>query len=114
MNDVTVIGFVDEESEVEFVRQISDATLNSLLSMRSTPEKPVAAPVVKICRLKSPRQQFGPQSQSYSAIYCLNNEAVEMCRDLDIALRVIGAWNEMPEEVSYDLEAHYLTKAERQ
>jgi hypothetical protein len=33
-----------------------------------------------------------------------------MCEDLGMNLRIIGGMDEMPDEVSYDLEAHYLPK----
>ena len=98
------------QEEAEFLRQISDATLDSLLSMHAAREKAGDLPVVKICRLKKPRQQYGPQSKDYSALYCLNNEALAMCEDLQLSLQILGEVNDLPTEVSYDLEAHYLPK----
>ena len=113
MSHVTVVGFVDEESDAGFVRQLSDATLASLLSLHAAPEKNEQSPIVKVCRLKSPRQQFGAKSKDYVAVYCLNAAAVAMCEDLDITLTIIGEMDDMPDEVSYDLEAHYLPKEVR-
>ena len=111
MSAITVIGFVDDESETEFVRRISDATLNTLLAMRAAPEADLPPPVIHVCRLRSPRQQLGPQARDYRAAYALNEAAVAMCEDLGLTPRVIGGMDEMPDEVSYDLEAHYLPKS---
>jgi hypothetical protein len=52
---ITVVGFADEEGEAEFIRRISDATLNTLLAMHAEPEKDPHPPVIHVCRLRSPR-----------------------------------------------------------
>ena len=113
MSKVTVVGFTNEDEEVEFVRRVSDATLKALLALHAAPERSEQAPVVKACRLQSPRRQFGPKGDDFSAVYCLNDAAVSMCEDLKLALQVIGVMDEMPVEVSYDLEAHYLPTEEQ-
>lgn len=110
MSKVTVVGFTNEDEEIEFVRRVSDATLQALLALHAAPERSEQAPVVKVCRLQSPRREFGPKGDDYAAVYCLNDVAVQMCEDLKLSLQVIGELDEMPIEVSYDLEAHYLPK----
>ena len=108
MSAITVIGFVEEEGETEFVRRISDATLNTLLAMHAAPGHGLSPAVIHVCRLRSPRQQVGPQARDYRSVYALNEAAVSMCEDLGISLSVLGKMDAMPDEVSYDLEAHYI------
>ena len=110
MSTIAVIGFVDEEGETKFIRRISDATLNTLLAMHAAPGHDLSPAVIHVCRLRSPRQQLGPQARDYRAVYALNEAAVAMCEDLGMSLKIIGGMDEMPDEVSYDLEAHYLPK----
>lgn len=117
MSEISVIGFLDEESEAAFVRRISEATLETLLTLHSQSGKPgksadaaidERAIVVRVCRLKFPRQQFGAPSRDFAAVYCLNAAAARMCEDLDINLPILGTLAAIPDELSYDLEAYYL------
>lgn len=110
MSRITVLGFTleDESEEDEFIRQISDATVESLLILASAPEKMASAPVVDVRRMRGLQQSLEPEGEKYKSIYYLNEAAVEMCRERAVSLPVIGEVEEMPRESSYELQAQYL------
>lgn len=60
MRLLTVIGFGNEEEDLErdaqFVKRISDATLESLSLLSSEPEKMALAPVVEVRRMRGEDQ----------------------------------------------------------
>lgn len=108
----TVIGFGREKDglagDAEFLKRISDATLESLLLLAAQPEKLEVAPIIEVSRMKGQEQRFGPEGAQYGSIYFLNEAAFAMCRELGLSLPVIGQVESMPGEVSYEMQAHYL------
>lgn len=112
MGLITVIGFGSGEDDLradaEFIRRIGDATVESLLLLAAEPEKLPLAPVAVVRRMRGEEQSFGPEATLYSSVYFLNAEAVAMCREKGLRLAVIGEADSMPDETSYEMQAHYL------
>ena len=115
MPSFTVIGFGTGESErdADFIKRISDATLESLLLLASMPEKMALAPIIHVRRVRGEDRSFGHQGTQYSSVYYLNEPAALMCRELGLSLPFIGEADSMPDEASYEMQAHYLPADER-
>ena len=114
MNKVSIAGFTDEESVSEFIRLIGDATVASLLHLSSAGEKKTAGSIVQVRRIGKGNRSLYSEHHQYSSLFYLNEAAIEMCRDLGLALSIAGHAEAMSEELSYDLEAYYVTLAQRE
>jgi hypothetical protein len=113
MNKVSIAGFTDEEAVADFIRCIGDATLASLLHLSSTRQKMSAVAIVQVRRIGKGNRQLYSQHSQYSSLFYLNEAALAMCADLGLALTIVGETEALSEESSYDLEAYYVTLAQR-
>lgn len=113
MTEITIIAFGKDDNELDrdsdFIRSVSDVTVVSLLALAKDPAKHAHADIVDIRGLRAPESY--PQYAGYSAVYFLNEAALKMCREAGIELNVIGSASAMPEESSFQLQAHYLPQS---
>ena len=114
MSKFVIAGFQGEEDEFAFIRRIGDATVEALLYLSSLREKPPSASVVQVRKIARGNRQLYSRHPAYSALFYLNGTAVEMCRDLGVSLNLVGEVSEMTDEASYDLEAEYLPRSQRE
>jgi hypothetical protein len=109
----SIAGFTEEAAVAEFIRRIGDATVASLLYLSSTRQKMPAVAIVQVRRIGTCNRQLYSQHHQYSSLFYLNEAAMAMCADLNLALTMVGQAEAMSEASSYDLEAYYVTLAER-
>jgi hypothetical protein len=114
MSKVLIAGFTDEGSVADFIRRISDATVEALLSLSSAHENMPAIPIVQVRRIATGNRRLYSEYNQYSSLFYLNEAALEMCRDLNVEVSVVGEAEAMTEEASFDLEAYYLPLAQRE
>lgn len=114
MGNIFIAGFKDEESVSEFIRLIGDATVASLLYMSSAGERKPTVSIVQVRRIGKGNRSLYSEHHQYSSLFYLNEAAMEMCKDLGLTLSIIGEAEAMSEESSYDLEAYYVTLAQRE
>jgi hypothetical protein len=114
MSQVSIAGFKDEESVSDFIRRIGDATVASLLYLSSAREKMPAISIVQVRRIGKGNRSLYSQHHQYLSLFYLNEAAVEMCEDLELAVSIVGEAEAMSEESSYDLEAYYVSLAQRE
>ena len=113
MSKFLIVGFDNEESEFAFIRRIGDATIESLLYCSRVEERPTSIPIVQVRKIATGNRQFYSQYHAYSALFYMNETAVEMCQDAGLTLTVVGEVEVMTDEASYDLEAEYLPLSQR-
>ena len=113
MSKVIIAGFQDEEAVSDFIRRIGDATVASLLYLSSARDKMPAVSIVQARRIGKGNRQLYSQHPQYSSLFYLNEAAMAMCEDLGVAIAIVGEVEAMSEESSYDLEAYYVSLAER-
>ena len=113
MRQIFIAGFRDEPSEFDFIRRIGDATIESLLYLSASGEKPSPIPIVQVRKIATGNRRLYSQHATCSALFYLNQTAVEMCEDLGVGLNILGEVEEMTDEASYDLEAEYLPVSQR-
>jgi hypothetical protein len=113
MNKFSIAGFTDEEASAAFIRHIGDATVASLLYLSSTRHKMPAVDIVQVRRIGKSNRQLYSEHQQYSSLFYLNEAALAMCADLNLALTIVGEAEAMSDEASYDLEAYYVALAQR-
>jgi hypothetical protein len=113
MSKVLIAGFTDEGSVVDFIRRISDATVEALLSLSAARENMPTIPIVQVRRIATGNRRFYSVYNQYSSLFYLNEAALEMCKDLNIEVSVVGEAETMTEEASFDLEAYYIPLAQR-
>jgi hypothetical protein len=113
MSPFIIAGFPDESSEFAFIRRIGDATIESLLQVAALPEKPAAIPIVRVRKIAKGNRRLYSTYNSYTALFYLNQTAVEMCEDFGIQLMILEEAEFLTDEASYDLEAEYLPLSQR-
>lgn len=113
MNKISIAGFTDEAAVADFIRRISDATVESLLYLSSSRQNPPAVAIVQVRAIGKSNRQFYSKYHQYSSLFYLNEAAVAMCEDLNLGLNLVGEAETMSEEPSFDLEAYYVALAER-
>jgi hypothetical protein len=114
MSKVLIAGFKEEAAETEFMRRISDATIESLLFMSAAKETTPLVTIVQVRRIAKGNRRLYSEHQPYAALFYLNEAAVAMCEDLDFSMNYVGEAEAMSEEASFDLEAYYVPLQQRQ
>jgi hypothetical protein len=104
---------MDETAVADFIRRIGDATVESLLYLSSMREQLPEVAIVQVRGIGKGNRQLYSRYHQYSTLFYLNEAAVEMCRDLNLPLTLLGEAEAMSEESSYDLEAYYLSLGQR-
>jgi hypothetical protein len=113
MSKVLLAGFTDEGSVADFIRRISDATVEALLSLPSARADLPTIPIVQVRRIATGNRRLYNEYNQYSSLFYLNEAALEMCKDLNVEVSVVGEADAMTEEASFDLEAYYIPLAQR-
>jgi hypothetical protein len=114
MSKVVIAGFRDEESALDFIRRITDATVESLLYLSTLRKKMPAIPIVQVRRIAIANRRLYSEHKQYSSLFYVNEAAIGMCKDLDISISIVGESAGMTEEAGFELEAYYMPFAQRE